>query len=383
MILRRIREGELGVGQPLPWPLYSQKGTLLFTEGSGIESADALEGLLELGLYMQADLTWHQTPETPLQMVLHAVRRMEALLQSANKETDFAAEVTAVADMLSTAYHRNPDVVIATVILQRGGSYVVRHAVNTACVAAAVLQAMHMNEADTRSVLAAALTMNICLQGWDEAAVVDSADFTPLQDVRHPVTGMEKLRELGVVDDLWLRAVLEHHEMIDGSGYPCGLYGSRVAQASQLIGLADLFCARVDERAHRQMDDTHLVLRDVLIERGRHFDATLGAYFIRALGVYPIGSLVLLANGEVAVVSNRTDRVDAPWVHALRSPDGSNYQPPIRRQTQPIETSIVDTLSGKALLGSIDMADIWGEDAFDFPLKPLLMAYRQPAAITT
>ncbi|PHV10728.1 HD-GYP domain-containing protein [Chitinimonas sp. BJB300] len=375
MILRRIREGELGVAQSLPWPLYSQKGTLLFTEDSAIESADALEGLLELGLYMETSLAWHQPPATPLQLVLHAVHRMEALIKRPEQTVEsFAINVLAVVDMLRVAYQRNPDVVIATVLLQRGGSYAVRHAVSTACVTAAVLDAMHTNEAHTRSVLAAALTMNIGLQ--------DGGDL-PLQDVRHPVTGMEKLRELGVADELWLRAVLEHHELIDGSGYPYGLYGSRVAQASQLIGLADIFCARVDECALRQMDDTRLVLRDVLIERGRHFDVLVGAYFIRALGVYPIGSLVLLANGEVAVVSTATEWVNAPWVHALQAPDGTTYQPPIRRQTQSIDTSIVDTLSGKALRGAIDMAAIWGEDACDFPLQPLVLAHQQAVAVAT
>jgi HD-GYP domain-containing protein (c-di-GMP phosphodiesterase class II) len=306
-----------------------------------------------------------------LQHVLHACYRLAVLFNQPDLVRDFPEQVLDIAKLIETAYAANPGVVIATVVLRRGGRYAIRHAVNSACVAASVLSAMGPAGPANLSVIAAALTMNIGVLELQDALSRQVQPLTLSQQARierHPLASVERLRDLGVQDELWLRAVQEHHEAIDGSGYPHRLKGARVAQAAQLIGLADLFCARVSERGYRRADSAKIVLRDVLIERGKHFDAMLAAYFIKALGVYPIGTVVRLANGQVGVVSGRSERVDAPYVHALAAGDGSALMPPIRYDTQSSDCAIIETLTAPDLCVPIDLEAVWGEEARDFHL---------------
>ncbi|WP_374356628.1 HD-GYP domain-containing protein [Chitinimonas sp.] len=371
MIQRRIRLGEIAVGHPLPWNVYTDKGVLLMAEGARIQSADQLDRLLEIGLYIESTLTWHQPPQSALQHVLHACYRLAVLFKQPEQVPDFPAEVLAIAGLIEEALSQDSGVVMATVVLRRGGRYAVRHGVNAACVVACVLQAMGPTGPGKLSVLAAALTMNIGVLELQDALARQIEPLTPSQRARierHPLESEERLRNLGVRDELWLRAVREHHEAVDGSGYPVRLKGSRVSQAAQLLGLADLFCARVSERGYRRADSAKIVLRDILIERGRHFDTSLAAYFIKALGVYPIGTAVQLSDGSKGVVSGRTERVDAPWVHALVAADGDPLMPPIRYDTNDPRHAIVDTLCTADLGVQIDMESIWGEGASDFRL---------------
>ncbi|MEH6460839.1 HD-GYP domain-containing protein [Chitinimonas sp. JJ19] len=377
MIQRRIRHGDISVGQPLQWNVYNDKGILLLAEGGHIQTQAQLDRLLELGIYIESTQTWHQPPESAMQQVLHAYYLLAVLLRQPQPPADFAEQVLNIARQIDSAWEQGAGVVMATVVLRHGGRYAVRHAVNTACVAAGVLRAMGPQAPERLPVLAAALTMNVGMLDLQDMLARQTEALTPSQQVRvscHPLAGAERLRNAGVDDEVWLRAVAEHHEAIDGSGYPHHLQGKQISPAAQIVGLADLFCARVSERGYRRADSTKIVLRDVLIERGRHFDVTLAAYFIKALGVYPIGTLVRLANGEIGVVSGRTERVDAPWVHALLAVDGSAHSPPLRRDTHQPGLSIQDALSSMDVDIAIDMEAIWGGEARDFRLASQSLA---------
>ncbi|MFC4159399.1 HD-GYP domain-containing protein [Chitinimonas lacunae] len=371
---RRIRSGEITLGEPLPWNLYNDKGVLLLAEGGRITHAPQLERLLDMGIYIESSVAWHLSPSTALQRCLHACYQLDRLLARPEAIADFPHAIHEVTQLLRQAQHRDPRVVIATVVLRRGGRHSVRQAVNTATVCCAVLAQMGADESLIRATLGAALTMNIGMLELQDSLARQSLPLTPSQRARverHPIDGAELLQALGVNDQDWLRAVREHHEANDGSGYPNHLAGEAIAPAAQLVGLADLFCARVSERGYRPAHCARLVLRDILIERGRLFDARLAAYFIKALGVYPVGSVVTLKNGDVGVVAAPTDQVDAPLVHALRDGHGIAFARPRPRDTREADLRITGSLPLADLGVPVDMVAIWGSEAADFDLNHL------------
>jgi hypothetical protein len=370
MLQRRVRIGEVAVGQPLPWNVYNSSGVLLLAKGFPVSSEQQLNRLLTSGFYnIEPTQAWRQPPLSALQYVLHACYRLGLLFEQPERIHNFPEQVLEVARLIEQGYRRAPGVVIATVVLRRSGRYVVRHSVNAACVAVAVLHEMNPTGPIHLPVLAAALTMNIGVLELQEILAQQPQPLTPSQQARiehHPFDSVQRLRKLGVCDELWLRVVQEHHEALDGGGYPLRLRGAAVAQEAQLIGLADVFCARVSERSYRQADSAKLVLRDILIERGRRADVILAAYFIRALGVYPIGTVVQLVSGEIGVVSGHSAWVDAPIVHALLTAEGSRLALPVRYETHQPEHAIAEALSISELDIPIDMEAIWGAEASDF-----------------
>lgn len=384
MIQRRIRAGELVIGRPLPWSVYDQNGVLLLARGVMLRHPRQLTRLISAGYYLvEPSAAWHQQPFSALQYILHAYYRLALLYEQLERGGEFAQQVLGIAQLIEAGYRRHPGVAIATVALRQSGRYAVRHSIHTACVTAAVLHAMPAEDSpDCATVLAAALTMNIGMLDLQDILAYQPQPLTPSQQVRierHPFDSVARLRQLGVDDEQWLSAVLQHHEALDGSGYPQRLGGAQILPAAQLIGLADLFCARVSGRNYRPADSAKAVLRDVLLERGQRFDALLAAYFIRALGVYPIGTVVELANGELGVVSAHAEKVDAPLVHRIRAADGMPLPTPQPCRTELPEYAIVRVPGGAEQDMPIDMEAIWGEEARDFSrgqeLKPPLAAW--------
>lgn len=102
---------------------------------------------------------------------------------------------------------------------------------------------------------------------------------------------------------LTIRAVQQHHERADGSGYPVGLHLKEIQATSQILGIADTYDAMTSETVyHYAMAPTH-VLRQLLESGNDLFDQSLIKQFIKCLGIYPVGSMVRLNNGLIALVT--------------------------------------------------------------------------------
>ncbi len=121
-----------------------------------------------------------------------------------------------------------------------------------------------------------------------------------------------------------LDIVAKHHERINGHGYPRQLAGEKLGLFAEMAGIVDTYCALASERPHRPAHDHQRALERIYKQRGRGFSASLVLEFVQYLGIYPVGTLVELNTGEVAVViaQNRIRRL-RPRVLVLLGPDKS------------------------------------------------------------
>jgi HD-GYP domain-containing protein (c-di-GMP phosphodiesterase class II) len=120
---------------------------------------------------------------------------------------------------------------------------------------------------------------------------------------QHPRLGKTMLANIAALPDLARRIVVEHHERIDGSGYPAGLSGPSLALAGQLVGLVDTYQSLITPRAgHLPLSPFQAIRHLFMLGEKRAFDKALVEVAVRCLGVYPIGSLVKLNTGERAIV---------------------------------------------------------------------------------
>lgn len=126
-----------------------------------------------------------------------------------------------------------------------------------------------------------------------------------------------------------LDMVLTHHEREDGSGYPRGLRGPQIGIYGKIAGIADCYEDLTSEQPFAPPLAPHAALKVLEEWKTRLFQEDLIEEFVQCIGIYPVGSLVELASGEVAVVmaNNRVHRLK-PRVMVLLDPRKQRYPQP-------------------------------------------------------
>jgi HD-GYP domain-containing protein (c-di-GMP phosphodiesterase class II) len=132
----------------------------------------------------------------------------------------------------------------------------------------------------------------------------------------HPRRGAAILSRTKGVPEPVHRIVWEHHERVDGSGYPYGLQGAQIPLLSQIVGLADSYDSMINERAGRKRLSGAEAIRSLFqLGKGAQFDQNLIERMIQCLGVYPVGTLVALNTGEQGwVIAGNTENRVTPWI---------------------------------------------------------------------
>ena len=96
--------------------------------------------------------------------------------------------------------------------------------------------------------------------------------------------------------------VLCHHERFDGSGYPQGIYGNQIPPFGRIAGICDCYDAMTSELPYSKPMAAYDAARALNEMRGREFAAEVVEQFLLTMGMFPVGSLVELNDGSVAVV---------------------------------------------------------------------------------
>ena len=161
----------------------------------------------------------------------------------------------------------------------------------------------------------------------DKPGALDASERKIMES--HVEIGVDKLRAGGVRSDIVLQAIADHHERIDGLGYPNGRTGDQVTIYGKMAAIADGFVAMVGARPYAPTMSTYEALRTLFAEAGTRWHAPLVEQFVQSIGVFPVGSLIELVTGEVAIVveDNRFRRLE-PKILVLTNRDKEQLKAP-------------------------------------------------------
>lgn len=209
--------------------------------------------------------------------------------------------------------------------------FLAAHAINVAQVVARVVAGDSEWSVRPLPAVVAALLLDCGMAVVPAAVVTRPGGLTPGERrvvEAHPQVGAEAIRrhfpDLAPLTD----AIAAHHERYDGSGYPAGLTGPQTPSLARLLAIADVYAALNEPRPHRPAHDSRTALTETLLlaEHGQ-LDPTRAGLLVR-LAFYPVGTVVELTDGRLAVVAaNHPDPRDArlparPVVAVLTGPDG-------------------------------------------------------------
>jgi HD-GYP domain-containing protein (c-di-GMP phosphodiesterase class II) len=136
---------------------------------------------------------------------------------------------------------------------------------------------------------------------------------------RHPLASAVMLRSLEEAPEPVILAVAQHHERLDGAGYPLGARGEEIHDIARVLAVADSFAAAIAPRRHRSPNRPHAALVDVCRQAvGGELDRQVALALVRVVGVFPVGAAVALDTGDAGVViSSPADTPARPRLRLL------------------------------------------------------------------
>lgn len=351
----------LKIGDRLEVAIVDRSGQVLLQKGKVVGTDAVLERLNERGFFQRAveepvDASDDARLEEQLQRehstagrLALLVERIDRLLRSlVNPPSDARwSDLESVVRWLDDLFVRDQDQFIGVQQLLALSHALPERALHAAAVTKLLAVAEGLPRDEQISLAAAALTVDVAMvEAHDELALHPGAltEAQRQQVAAHPGQSAWLLREIGIHDPLWLDAVAMHHERLDGSGYPRGLAGDAIPRGARIVGLADAFTAMLRPRADRPAFLAKDALRELFVAGASKFDPRLVQVLVKQLGVYPPGTVVKLASGEVGVCIRRTSDARKPVLRAVIDASGQLYATPKRRDIDATASRIVEVL---------------------------------------
>jgi HD-GYP domain-containing protein (c-di-GMP phosphodiesterase class II) len=174
------------------------------------------------------------------------------------------------------------------------------------------------------------------------------------QQVRsHPLHGYKIVTKEIPCSEEVVAIVLQHHERWDGVGYPRKTAGKEISLGARIVSVADAFEAMVSHKPYRNSMAGYQAMKNLMADNSLRFDSDVLKTFIKAMGIYPIGSIVLLNNNALArVLEVHADAPLRPKIRILTNENGKTFKPN--------EGNIIDLLAEKTLFISkaVDPQDL-------------------------
>jgi HD-GYP domain-containing protein (c-di-GMP phosphodiesterase class II) len=321
---RLLALGDVAVGLPLAWDVLNESGQLLVRKGMVLRSDQQIKRLFKhTPLFAKDDLDVDElscldviSPFAKLDLL---AEKLELVFKAYAGECKTSrrrhiALLPRLAKYLVNLCHYDLDAVLGAAHHQKHASYAVSHSLHTASLCFAIAKFLNLSERHMVSLVGAALSCNLGMYPLQDRLVAQKGGLTPAQKrtvQEHCVQSAVLLKHNGIEDQRWLDAVLQHHENVDGSGYPAGLTGDKISILAKIVALADRYHAMVVSRKFRKGMLPTAAIKHLVRKAGRkEVDHKLAVLFVKAIGIYPPGSTVLLANADIAVVTRCSDEAE-------------------------------------------------------------------------
>ncbi len=228
----------------------------------------------------------------------------KAFLEARLGKSFDAREVEPVVEDIFASIQRNPHAFNGLMRCRNENEFTYRHALAVSALMVSLGRQMKLPPRQIREAGLVGLLMDVGtgLLPVDLSQV--NGDFRRVDPVilrQHVQLGHDFLEAAGDIPAEVLRACLQHHERVDGAGYPAGLRGGDICLLGRMAAICDAYDELVADGIDERGSDPASALRRMGEEVGR-FDAEILQHFISAMGVYPIGSFVQLRSDRLAMV---------------------------------------------------------------------------------
>ena len=322
--VKKLREGMV-VAQSV----YSKAGAAFLVKGKPL-TAQYIKSLEKIGIpSLSVTSTDPRFNILPPEDVVEEKTRLDAIQKvhdvfkdiSEKKEMD-PVGLTAVADKLISDIFARHENLIQLTDIRLYDAYTFAHSVNVAVLSAMLGKVEGISEADMRILVLGGLLhdlgkIKVPIQVLNKTGKLTAQEFEAIK--AHPTEGFRRIHEFGKMLPKWeILAIIaaQHHEHMDGSGYPKGLRGDQLHRFAKIVAIADVYDALTSERPYKKAY-TPSVAYGIMRTNTGHLEPELLEHFFDNVALYPIGAVLKTFYGYGIVTKCEFGHTRTPTVRVF------------------------------------------------------------------
>jgi len=279
------------------------------------------------------------TKSTSLDQELHKATKLHTealdLVNNAMEHAKAGQEVDIVpfadmADNFMDSVVRNQNALACLSRIREKDNYLMEHSVNVAVLMSILGKHLQLEREYLHQCVTGALLHDI-----GKIMIPDSVLHKPgkLTDEEfatmklHASYSEKILKQSAKFPKVAINVAAQHHERLDGQGYPRGLSGDAVTQEARMASVVDIYDAITADRVYHKGMTPSNALKRMMDWCGHHLDTFYVHSFIKAIGVYPVGSFVKLSNNKAGVVIEENTDSLKPVVKVIYNLETGTYSP--------------------------------------------------------
>ena len=282
------------------------------------------------------------------------------------------AGLAPLVEEISSSVMRHPGALVSLARLKTKDDYTYMHSVAVCGLMVSLAKRLGLDEPTTREAGLAGLVHDlgkarIPLKVLNKPGKLTDEEFKVVRD--HPSAGYEMLLEGGGVGPIALDVVLHHHEKVDGSGYPHRLKDEQISLFAKMGAVCDVYDAITSNRPYKAGWDPSEALRKMTEWAPGHFDMKVFQAFVKSVGIYPLGSLVRLESGLLAIVTEtKADALLTPVVKTFYcTRRRERMHPKVIDLSKPSAREKIASWESREKWPFPDLDDLWIENAAPVP----------------
>jgi len=237
---------------------------------------------------------------------------IEKIMQDAQvgKEVDVQEAKSLVKDLTKNII-ANPMALIWLTQLKNRDEYTSIHSLNVCILALYFGRSLGMNTHQLNELGLGALLhdigkLRVPLEILNKPDKLTDEEYEVMK--RHTMLGYDLLKNKEGLSRDSLAVIKNHHERVDGHGYPDGLESFGIDLYSRIVKIVDVYDAVTSKRVYHQDVSPYHALNCIYSDRNGAFDEKLVQAFLKHMGIYPVGCAIELNTGEIGVVTSINEK---------------------------------------------------------------------------
>ncbi|MCH8550625.1 MAG: HD-GYP domain-containing protein [Natronospirillum sp.] len=261
-------------------------------------------------------------------------------------------EVDGVADSILGSLFRNENGFACLTRIREKDTYLLEHSLNVGVLMGLLAKSLNYENDVIRKLIAGGILHDIGKISVPDEILHKPGRLEPdewEEMKRHVEYGYEYLKSLSGVDPIVMSICRQHHERLDGSGYPAGLAGMQLDRFGRMGAICDVYDAITADRVYHKGISPSVAMKRLVESSSKELDRAMVYQFIRCMSIYPVGTMVALKSGRAGIV----------------------VQPNRVKQASPVVRVVYHLQKERFLeVEDVDLSRPLEEDTIDRPLEP-------------